>query len=165
MRINTEHIEHEKFLATQALLAELARPACTAETALALIKRGANVNARDFKDSTPLLYAVRWGLEDVVEVLLRKGADPNAHDRDGVIGIVSAAFDGNARLTAMLLRAGADPSLGNRNGHTAQYMADQWKKEDVAATLKSVQAEMLEKRQAALQPRVITAVKFKLPQP
>lgn len=47
-----------------------------------LIQNGANVNAVDSMDLSPLHYAVRSGQEVAAEVLIRNGANVNAMDKD-----------------------------------------------------------------------------------
>jgi ankyrin repeat protein len=47
------------------------------------VEKGADVNARDKNDGTPLHYAVARGHLSVVEFLIEKGADLNARNRYG----------------------------------------------------------------------------------
>ena len=52
------------------------------ETVRLLLKYGADVNARDSRDRSPLHYAVETDDKVVVE-LIKAGADVNARDGDG----------------------------------------------------------------------------------
>ena len=55
----------------------------TVAIAEALIKAGADIEARDTKGETPLRRAVNCGQEGVVRLLLAYGADPLSQDRQG----------------------------------------------------------------------------------
>ncbi|MBX3187184.1 MAG: ankyrin repeat domain-containing protein [Labilithrix sp.] len=75
-----------------------------------LLDAGADPNARDATNTTPLGFAGR-DLE-LVRLLLAKGADPNVRSRwDGWAPLHSAAFHGQVDVVEELLRCGADPDL------------------------------------------------------
>jgi hypothetical protein len=59
-----------------------------------LLARGANVNAKDGYDSTPLHLAAGGGHKEVVELLLAKGANVNAKDRRGQTPLDLAEYYG-----------------------------------------------------------------------
>ena len=48
-----------------------------------LLKRGADVHAKDWWGLTALHWAADRGRADLVKLLLKKGADANAKDKDG----------------------------------------------------------------------------------
>jgi ankyrin repeat protein len=93
-----------------------------------LLDRGADPNARNWDDVTPLHQAVRARNVAVVEVLLARGADPNARDRGrgstplrrAVSGTGAGGTAGTdnlmAPLTRMLLAYGADPEARDKRG-------------------------------------------------
>ena len=70
----------------------------------ALLKKGANVNARDAQGRTPVMAATYARHTTAVEALIRAGADVNVRDE---------------MLNNPFLYAGADPRLTNRYGGTA----------------------------------------------
>ena len=91
----------------------------------ALAEQGADLHARTENPSrspgrtfssapvtafTPLLFAVRGGHLDAVQVLLDAGADVNDTVSDGQSALVVAAANANWELAAYLLDRGADPN-------------------------------------------------------
>lgn len=90
--------------------------------AIALIRAGADFEARNKAWRTPLMMAVRRGNEQVAKCLLEAGADPNAIDREGVSPLMDAARRGREGLARALLEAGA------RAGHRdkAGLLAEDW---------------------------------------
>jgi ankyrin repeat protein len=89
-----------------------------------LINKGADVNAKNRRSSTPL----HWGIHDEVKVrlLLSKGANVNAKQAQGRTPLYLAAMLGNGVPTMrLLLTSGADPNLASANGQTPLMMAAQ----------------------------------------
>lgn len=88
------------------------------------VERGESINARDRKNKTPLLCAVRCQQVEVVEYLLQGGADPNAHTiSHNDTALHQAARSGNVRIAKMLLEAGANANVRNTSEHTPLYVA------------------------------------------
>ncbi len=106
--------------------AEEARKVATLATLL--LDRGADPNARNWDDVTPLHQAVRARNLAVAEVLLARGADPNARDkirgstplRRAVSNTGASGTAGTGALmvplTRLLLEHGADPDLRDKRG-------------------------------------------------
>ncbi len=72
-----------------------------------LVAKGADVNAKDFQDETPISYAVWEVHEDIVEFLIGKGADVNQKYLDGYSMLDDAVRRGRKGIAEKLLRAGA----------------------------------------------------------
>jgi ankyrin repeat protein len=87
-----------------------------------LINKGADVNAKNRRNSTPLHWAIHDGAK--VRLLLSKGADINTRQAQGRTPLFLAAMLGNGAQTMRLLLArGADPNLASANGQTPLMMA------------------------------------------
>lgn len=78
----------------------------------ALVKRGAEVNARGPSDTTPLMLAAMGGTPQVVQALLEAGADVNLRDKEGRTALVFAERETGLwkdEILELLKRAGAKP--------------------------------------------------------
>ena len=87
-----------------------------------LINKGADVNAKNRRSSTPLHWAIHD--EAKVRLLLSKGANVNAKQAQGRTPLYLAAMLGNGVPNMRLLfTSGADPNLASANGQTPLMMA------------------------------------------
>lgn len=78
-----------------------------AETAMALLEAGADVNLRDSFGRTALVHACESGDRETIELLIRKGANPNTVERNGEFPLLVAARISETWLLSTLLKAGA----------------------------------------------------------
>jgi ankyrin repeat protein len=89
-----------------------------------LIRAGADVNAANRYEVTPLSLAAINGNAAIVETLLAAGADARASSRDGQTVLMTAARTGNPAVVTALLDHGADPNAYERwLGETALMWA------------------------------------------
>jgi ankyrin repeat protein/mono/diheme cytochrome c family protein len=89
-----------------------------------LIDKGADVNAKNRRSSTPLHWAIHE--EAKVRLLLSKGANVNAKQAQGRTPLYLAAMLGNGIPTMrLLLTKGADSNMAAVNGQTPLMMAAQ----------------------------------------
>jgi ankyrin repeat protein len=93
------------------------------EAALAAIKTGADVDARDGDGSTPLHWAVYKVDHAVAEALLKAGADPNVRSNLGAVPLMEAANLADLELVRLLLKHRARVDLANDDGQTALMLA------------------------------------------
>ena len=92
----------------------------------ALIKAGANVNARSGEKKTPLHIAVSASNTHATEGLIQAGADVNAKDGDGETPLILAvleAYSSRLELAGILLKAKADVNVKDGKGRTALQIA------------------------------------------
>ncbi|RPA93304.1 hypothetical protein L873DRAFT_1793731 [Choiromyces venosus 120613-1] len=98
-----------------------------------------DLNGRDSGFSTPLLWAVTYGNEEVVKLLLEQGnTNPNLADGQGRTPLSFAADLGREDIVDMLLKHRyINPDLPDNEGRTPLSFAAEWGREDVVKLLLS----------------------------
>ena len=86
-----------------------------------MLTAGANVNARDERGITPLMYAAWVGSVDTMRRLLDGGADPNLVNNSGSTALMLSATD-IAKVRLLKERA-ANVNLASMRGRTALFLA------------------------------------------
>ena len=89
----------------------------------AALASGADVNARDDKGWTPLMYVVDKGYVLLVEPLLQAKADLDVRAPDGATALFMAVAHGHSEIIPLLMKAGADPTIKGPKGKTATEVA------------------------------------------
>lgn len=84
-----------------------------------LLRQGKNVNARDERGWTPLMWSASRGHAEITQVLLEHGAEVNATSQGYVTALMLAAHDGHVVVTEILMKRGADVDAQDKNGTTA----------------------------------------------
>ena len=109
-------------------LFELART-CGPWQLQAAIGGGADVNARDMEDNTPLIAASYYQCLEVASELIKAGADVNARNVFGHTALMVAAMYCEAPdIATALLRAGADAKVKDAKARTAlDYAQENWR--------------------------------------
>ena len=85
-------------------------------TLLALLDAGADVDARDARQRTPLAHATYRRRLDCLRILLTRGADPNALDEDGASVVDIALKAGSDDCASELIKAGGSASSAGDGG-------------------------------------------------
>ena len=88
-----------------------------------IIDAGADINARDDINYTPLIRASADGHTRIVEILLKNGADVNAKTNDGQTSLMKASRFGYNGIIKLLLKNGATVNDKNKKGYTALMLA------------------------------------------
>jgi len=98
-----------------------------ASTAKVLLSAGADANATDNSNGSPLYLACERGKSELVKLLLSRGADPHiGKDQYGYIYPIHAACDGSHYdAVKLLLEYGACVDISDRSGKTALHHAIQ----------------------------------------
>jgi len=79
------------------------------------ISEGANVNARDSEEMTPLHLATIFENKEIVNELLNHQADPNAKNETGNTPLHFAAEASNLELLKLLVEKGGDVDAVNED--------------------------------------------------
>jgi ankyrin repeat protein len=87
----------------------------------ALLKRGANVNAKDSRGLTPLMYCAVAGSAQSMKLLIDKGADVNARNAFGSTALMWSVTD--REKVRLLVEHGADVNAASNKKHTALLLA------------------------------------------
>lgn len=105
------------------------------DTAIALIREGADVNLTEANGTSALHWAVHNGDLDLVKRLIREGADVDVKNQFDASPVTEAAILGDADIMKALLEAGADPESRNADGQTALMVVARSNNVDVAELL------------------------------
>jgi ankyrin repeat protein len=108
-----------------------------------LLSVGAVVNAKDWRDRTPLHWACLFGHVQVVKELLEHGADIEAIDNGDMSPLDWASMGGHLPVVIELLSRGANNEVKTRQGNTPLHFASGRCHLPVVKALVSVGANML----------------------
>jgi len=106
------------------------------DAALAAATAGGNSQARSLPLKgalTALLYAVRQGAMDCVQVLVQAGANVNGASVDGSSPLLVAVQNGYYDIALFLLDHGAKPNAANAKGWTPLYLAVKNRNQEITA--------------------------------
>jgi serine/threonine protein kinase len=88
-----------------------------------LLKKGADVNAKNFLGFTSLHIAASAGHIEVVKLLIENGANVNAKDNVGWTPLYNAAIYGHIEVVKLLIEKGADVNAKANYGTTPLHEA------------------------------------------
>ena len=97
-----------------------------AEIVRLLISHGADLNALDITESTPLHMASFSWTPDVVRILIENGASVNAQNETHSTPLHRASLLGNPEIVRLLIEHGADVTALDWNHKTPLHLASSW---------------------------------------
>ncbi len=101
-----------------------------------LLHDGANMNARDEYDYTPLIQATRFNnAETIGEFLIACGADVDAQNKSGVTALMIAAEMGREKICDLLLARGVKTEIQTTRARTALMFAAQFGTQSICQKL------------------------------
>jgi ankyrin repeat protein len=100
------------------------------------VKRGAKLNAQNNTNQTALMWAVKDGHVDGVNLLLSLGAEVDLQDKYGFTALHAASLKGNIPMVKALLDHGASTTIEDEDGWTPLYSAAIEKQDQVIALLR-----------------------------
>ena len=115
----------------------------------AIKNRNADVNAKDYYDVTPLMFAAEKNSDaEVINVLIASGAKPDAKDKDGKTALMYAAKSNpSSNIIIALASGGANFNARDNNKMTAlMYAARNNNAEVVKAIIDGGAEELADKR-------------------
>jgi ankyrin repeat protein len=86
-----------------------------------MLAGGAEVNIKDDRGITPLMYAAWVGSADAMKLLLDRGADPNLTNSSGSTALMMAVTE--LPKVRLLVERGADVNIATPRGRTALLLA------------------------------------------
>jgi ankyrin repeat protein len=99
-----------------------------------LIQRGANVEAKDLKCTTPLLLSVKNNKAQFIKLLLKYKALINAQDTEGNYPLLQAVKNRQLQNVITLAENGANPNIQDENGRSCMHWAINYSQSDADAS-------------------------------
>jgi uncharacterized protein len=87
------------------------------------ISKGANVNARNVRGTTPLQIAASLGFQEGVELLLGRQARIDEPNAAGETPLITSVHRRDLATVRLLLKAGANPDRADNSGRSARDYA------------------------------------------
>lgn len=125
-----------------------------------ILDKGADPNARDNFNLTPLLRAVMEGHVEMARLLIRKGADIEA-TYEGNTPLIEATLQKNNELVKLLIEHGAYMEAKTKDGHTAIHVAATNAYVKIVQTLFKAGAEINTRDQKQMTPLMSAALSNK----
>ncbi len=134
-KVNTRTGKVEQFVASGGKT--LYEAVAKGETKLVktLLKKGADVNAKNTRGVTPLVCAAAGGYEKIVKMLIGGGADVNTAAKDGRRALCIAVARGDSGIVKLLVKAKVDVNIKNGSNSTVLHTAAVWDRHEITEML------------------------------
>jgi hypothetical protein len=100
-----------------------------------LLRKGAEIEAKDRYHRTPLLFATDQGHKDIIELLIDKGADIEAEDDSRQRPLLLATRRGHKAIVKLLIDKGAEIEAGDNYDQTPLLFATTSQLRDIVELL------------------------------
>ncbi len=128
-------------------------------SAAALLRLGANINAQNVDGETPLMSAiVRNSIETAALLISNKNIDLEVIDNNGNTALIRAAIHKNVPITKMLIEAGANLNAQNNIGKTALHVSIEMEQNEIAELLIDSGADVNYSDSVYQTPIILTAI-------
>lgn len=107
-----------------------------------LLSRGANANARDSNNETPLMFALAGNNDTIVNILLDQGADIKAIDNSGKSVLMHAVLGGKRSFVSTMITQTEQVNHQDKSGYSALIYAVQADDLEMAQILVSAGANI-----------------------
>jgi len=114
------------------------------DTALMLIEKGADIEAKGEDGKTALIAAAGVGLSEVALKLIEKGADIEAKDKNGNTSLIWAVRAGLSEVVLKLIEKGADIEAKDKDGRTPLMWADKEEHSDIVSAINKARLKKME---------------------
>lgn len=102
----------------------------------------ADLDQRNGRDETPLMFAVQANQYESTVILLTAGAGANAANAEGKTSLFYATENGDSRLVKLLLQRGASPNATTKGGLTPLMVATRTASPEITRALLDAQARI-----------------------
>ncbi|KAA6376892.1 MAG: hypothetical protein EZS28_027582 [Streblomastix strix] len=120
------------------------------------LERGIDMNAQEIQEAggnTPLLVALKLGLDEVVIFLLNNNVDVDIADANGATPLHIAVMKNNKEAVEALLFRGANVERLDNGGKTAWYWANALHFDDIKALLPEQKFNWLKYQETIMPPK------------
>ncbi|MFI5324454.1 MAG: ankyrin repeat domain-containing protein, partial [Thermodesulfobacteriota bacterium] len=90
---------------SETILVDAVKEGCTLEAVKSILSEGINVDFKDKKGYSALMYAVDKKNIEIAKALIRAGADVNTKDKDGFSALTKAITNNDKKVVDALLKA------------------------------------------------------------
>jgi ankyrin repeat protein len=103
-----------------------------------ILSKGCNVDIRGNEGNTALIFAARYGRNEICELLITKGCNLDLKNYDDETALMWAAKKGHKEICELLIKAGCKVDTRNDKSQNALDLATKDTKPIISAATKNV---------------------------